>query len=100
MPSFRIGHTHTVALNACKAGITGEIGPGTVRAALVASHDANDILVDEDLLAALARFTRRRQASLRNPTSDLISVESPASRRSTGFRVTAVSKSFESGSEP
>jgi hypothetical protein len=81
MPSFRIG--------------TGEIGPETVRAALVASHDANDILVDEDPLAALARFTRCRQASLRNPTSELISIESPASRRSTEFRMTAASKSFE-----
>ncbi|MGX7873759.1 DUF982 domain-containing protein [Mesorhizobium sp. ORM6] len=38
---------HTVALNACKAGIAGEIDPETVRATLVAFARRNDILVPD-----------------------------------------------------
>lgn len=38
---------HTVALNACRAGIAGEIDPETVRATLVAFARRNDILVPD-----------------------------------------------------
>lgn len=42
-----------VALNACKAGIAGEIDPETVRATLVTFARRNDILVP-DMLAPAA----------------------------------------------
>ena len=40
---------HAVALNACKAGIAGEIDPETVRATLVTFARRNDILVPDML---------------------------------------------------
>jgi hypothetical protein len=53
-PAASRNHTHAVALNACKAGIAGEIDPETVRAALVAFARRNDILVP-DMSAVVAR---------------------------------------------
>ena len=44
-PAANRNHTHAVALNACKAGIEGQVDPETVRAALVAFARRNDILV-------------------------------------------------------
>nr|WP_311032429.1 DUF982 domain-containing protein [Mesorhizobium sp. WR6] len=44
-PAANRNHTHGVALNACKAGIAGEVDPETVRAALVAFARRNDILI-------------------------------------------------------
>ena len=46
-PTANRNHTHAVALNACKAGIAGEVDPETVRAALVAFARRNDILVPD-----------------------------------------------------
>jgi len=46
-PAPNRNHTHAVALNACKAGITGEVDPDMVRAALVAFARRNDILVSD-----------------------------------------------------
>ncbi|MGN6773049.1 MAG: DUF982 domain-containing protein [Rhizobiaceae bacterium] len=54
-PATNRNHTHAVALNACKAGIAGEIDPETVRAALVAFARRNDILVP-DMGAPAAPF--------------------------------------------
>lgn len=54
---------HAAALNACKAGIAGEIDPETVRATLVAFARRHDILVPDMISlapAALARGTLRR----------------------------------------
>jgi hypothetical protein len=52
-PAANRNPTHAVALNACKAGIAGEIDPETVRAALVAFARRNNILVpDMSVLAA------------------------------------------------
>ncbi|WP_246680821.1 DUF982 domain-containing protein [Mesorhizobium sp. B3-1-9] len=42
---------HAVALNACKAGIAGEVDPEIVRATLVAFARRNDILVPNTLVA-------------------------------------------------
>ncbi|WP_348625907.1 DUF982 domain-containing protein [Mesorhizobium sp. LNHC232B00] len=44
---------HAIALNACKAGIAGEIDPETVRATLVTFARRNDILV-QDMVAPAA----------------------------------------------
>jgi hypothetical protein len=54
-PAASRNHTHAVALNACKAGIAGEVDPETVRAALVAFARRNDILVS-DMSAPAASF--------------------------------------------
>lgn len=44
-PAARRNGAHAVALNACKAGIAGEIDPQTVRTTLVAFGRRNDILL-------------------------------------------------------
>jgi len=49
------GAAHSIALNACKAGIEGQVDPETVRAALVAFARRNDILVP-DMSAPAASF--------------------------------------------
>jgi hypothetical protein len=64
-PTANRNHTHAVALNACKAGIAGEVDPETVRAALVAFARRNDILVP-DMSAPAASF----QPSRRIPSDD------------------------------
>jgi hypothetical protein len=46
-PAANRSRAHTVALNACKAGIAGEVDPDTVRATLVAFARRNDILVPD-----------------------------------------------------
>jgi hypothetical protein len=45
--------THAVALNACKAGIAGEVDAETVRATLTAFARRNDILVPKQHTATL-----------------------------------------------
>jgi hypothetical protein len=55
-PAANRNHTHAVALNACRAGIAGEVDPETVRAALVAFARRNDILVP-DMSAPVTSFT-------------------------------------------
>lgn len=45
-PAPHRGGAHIAALNACKAGIVGEVDPETVRATLVAFARRNDILVE------------------------------------------------------
>ncbi|TPI19929.1 DUF982 domain-containing protein [Mesorhizobium sp. B3-2-1] len=45
---------HAVALNACKAGIAGEIDPKTVRATLVTFARRNDILLPDMVSPAAA----------------------------------------------
>ena len=54
-PAASRNHTHAVALNACRAGIAGEVDPETVRAALVAFARRNDLLVP-DMSAPAASF--------------------------------------------
>jgi hypothetical protein len=44
-PAVSRNSAHSVALNACKAGIAGEIDPETVRSTFVAFARRNDILV-------------------------------------------------------
>jgi hypothetical protein len=44
-PAATRNSAHSVALNACKAGIAGEIDPETVRSTFVAFARRNDILV-------------------------------------------------------
>src|SRR5437867_998380 len=46
-PAVNRSSAHTVALNACKAGIAGEIDAETVRATLVAFARRHDILVPD-----------------------------------------------------
>jgi len=46
-PAVSRNSTHAVALNACKAGIAGEIDAETVRSTFVAFARRNDILVPE-----------------------------------------------------
>lgn len=46
-PAASRNSTHAVALNACKAGIAGEIDAETVRSAFVAYARRNDILVPD-----------------------------------------------------
>lgn len=46
-PAANWSRAHTVALNACKAGIAGEVDPETVRATLIAVARRNDILVPD-----------------------------------------------------
>lgn len=45
-PASHRGGAHTAALNACQAGIAGEVDPETVRATLVAFARRNDILIE------------------------------------------------------
>jgi len=45
-PAPHRGSAHTAALNACKAGIAGEVDLETVRSTLVAFARRNDILVE------------------------------------------------------
>lgn len=45
-PALHRSGAHTAALNACKAGLAGEVDPETVRATLVAFASRNDILVE------------------------------------------------------
>ncbi|MER8445258.1 DUF982 domain-containing protein [Mesorhizobium sp. M1066] len=52
-PSAGRNGAHAVALNACKAGIVGEIDPETVRATLVSFARRHDILVP-DMVTPLA----------------------------------------------
>ena len=47
-PAANRNHTHAIALNACKAGIAGEIDQETVRAAFVAFARRNDILMQDN----------------------------------------------------
>lgn len=54
-PAANRNHTHAVALNACRAGIAGEVDPETVRAALEAFARRNDILVP-DMSAPVTSF--------------------------------------------
>lgn len=51
-PVANRSRAHTGALNACKAGIAGEVDPETVRATLLAFARRNDILVPD--MATLA----------------------------------------------
>ena len=44
-PAASRNGTHAIALNACKAGIAGEIDPETVRSTFVAFAHRNDMLV-------------------------------------------------------
>ncbi|TSE12823.1 DUF982 domain-containing protein [Mesorhizobium intechi] len=53
---------HAVALNACKAGIAGEIDPETVRATLVTFARRNDILVSDMLSPPAAGDAPRGRA--------------------------------------
>jgi hypothetical protein len=46
-PACSRNGAHAVALNACKAGIAGEIDPETVRATLIAFARRHDILVPD-----------------------------------------------------
>lgn len=41
-------HGHAIALNACKAGVAGEIDADTVRATFVEFARRNDILIPQD----------------------------------------------------
>lgn len=50
-PATGSNGAHAVALNACKAGIAGEVDPEIVRATLVAFARRNDILVPNSLVA-------------------------------------------------
>jgi hypothetical protein len=55
-PAAQRSGSHAIALNACKAGIAGEIDPETVRAALVGFARRNDILVPDMTSPAPARW--------------------------------------------
>lgn len=46
-PTANRSRAYAIALNACKAGIAGEVDPETVRATLVAFARRNDILVPD-----------------------------------------------------
>lgn len=62
-PIANRNHTHAVALNACKAGIAGDVDPETVRSAFVAFARRNDILVpDMSVLAASIPFGEARRS--------------------------------------
>ena len=56
-PSTNRNTCHAVALNACRAGLVGDIDPETVRATLVEFAHRNDILVP-DAAASLAPTSR------------------------------------------
>jgi hypothetical protein len=45
-PALKRSGAHTLALNACKAGVAGDVDPETVRATLIAFARRNDILVE------------------------------------------------------
>jgi hypothetical protein len=53
-PATSRNGAHTVALNACRAAIAGEVDPETVRAALVAFARRNDLLVSNTISASNA----------------------------------------------
>ncbi|MER9167763.1 DUF982 domain-containing protein [Mesorhizobium australicum] len=53
-PAASRNSAHSVALNACKAGIAGEIDPETVRATLVTFARRNDILLPDMVSPASA----------------------------------------------
>jgi hypothetical protein len=54
---------HTIALNACKAGIAGEIDAETVRATLVAFARRHDILAPDMVSLAPAALAGRASTS-------------------------------------
>lgn len=60
-PAANRSRAHTVALNACEAGIAGEVDPETVRATLLAFARRNDILVPD--MVSLASVVRAAGAS-------------------------------------
>ena len=51
-PAASRNGAHTVALNACRAAIAGEVEPETARATLVAFARRNDLLVPDVISAA------------------------------------------------
>ncbi|MBZ9681764.1 DUF982 domain-containing protein [Mesorhizobium sp. CO1-1-7] len=60
-PAASRNGAHAVALNACKAGIAGEIDPETVRATLVTFARRNDILLP-DMVSPAAAMDNALQA--------------------------------------
>lgn len=46
-PTANRSRAHAIALNACNAGIAGEVDPETVRATLIAFARRNDLLVPD-----------------------------------------------------
>lgn len=60
-PAANQNGTHAVALNACKAGIAGEIDAETVRATFVAFARRNDILVHDVAPFPLSNGARASQ---------------------------------------
>ena len=59
-PAASRSSAHTIALNACKAGIAGEIDAETVRATLVAFARRHDILAPDMVFAGARSAGRTR----------------------------------------
>jgi HEAT repeat protein len=62
-PAVSRSSAHAIALNACKAGIAGEIDPETVRATLVAFARRHDILAPDMVSMAPAALAGRASTS-------------------------------------